>query len=250
MKKTVLIIQTGGLGDLFVCAPIAKWYADKGYLVYWPVRDIYFDMMCKYFPYACNLKIDQDYISSHYTRKLTGDWLRDDAQYLNDLAKTWHYDLVLDLADRGSQPRERAGETFEQAKYRLGKVPYDQKHKLVWQRDANAELKHYEDLVKGNKKYVLSHLVSSRNDRAVMPGTPYLVVEAVRVDGFYIPDLYFTALQAREIYCVESAVHQFLDGIVHELLDRNIKLFLLSRPTLQSGQSYTYSEHWDKSLMK
>ena len=110
-KKTCLIIQSGALGDIFIVAPIARYYADKGYLVFWPVREKFYPVM-KYFPYVVPL------LMTYETYPLTDkDWLRSDTDHL--LKITAHYDLVLNLADRGKVSMERSGENFEQMKYIL-----------------------------------------------------------------------------------------------------------------------------------
>ena len=48
MKKTLLSIKTGAYGDLFVCAPIAKFYSDIGYQVFWPVQPRFLSIIQKF----------------------------------------------------------------------------------------------------------------------------------------------------------------------------------------------------------
>lgn len=241
-KKTCLIIQSGAFGDIFIVAPIAKYYADKGYLVFWAVREPYYSIM-KYFPYVWALCMtEEQYPQIH------DDWLRSDTQHLIKLSN--HYDIVLNLADRDEKTMERGGETFEQTKYRLANVPYEYKHKLSFIRNGERENKHFQDLVGNNKEYVLAHTTSSRGDKALMPKVNYPVIEARKIEDFYIPDLFKVIINAKAIYCVESAVHQFIDGIIHEVRKRNIPRYLLSRSTLKEGKIYTLSEFWDKRYIK
>ena len=44
-----LIRQPAGLGDIIFCQKIASHYIDKGYDVYWPVVDAYYETIQKYF---------------------------------------------------------------------------------------------------------------------------------------------------------------------------------------------------------
>ncbi len=44
-----LIRQPAGLGDIIFCQKIAQHYIDKGYEVYWPIIDFYYDTVLKYF---------------------------------------------------------------------------------------------------------------------------------------------------------------------------------------------------------
>jgi hypothetical protein len=249
MKKTCLIIQSGAMGDIFIVAPIAYYYAKKGYIVFWPVRGKYYNLVTQYFPYVYAQKIDEDYIKRHYT-EFTGDWLKDDAIYLNKMASNVYYDIVLDLSDRGKVSNEKPGETFEQTKYRLAKVPYELKHHLKWRRNQDIEIVLYERFIQ-TKPYILAHLTSSHGDKAGIPRDFGMdVIEIQELPGFEIPDYYYMAIHSKEIWCVESAVHQFFDSIVHELMKNGVKLYLLSRPSLKPGESYTLSEYWDKSYMK
>jgi len=240
--KTCLIIQSGAMGDIFVVAPIAKFYFDRGYLVYWPVRSDYYETM-KYFPYINRLLVDPGKYPP-----LDRDWLRSDSMHLEKI--TGHYDLVLNLADRSMVTGQHGTETFEEYKYRKAGVPFELKHHLVWKRNMEREIRHYNDLVPEDEDYILVHTTSSRGDHTIIPETETRhKVEADKVEGFYIPDLYRVILGAKAIYCVESAIHQFIDGMINQVRAKGIPCYLLSRPTLRPGERYTKSEYWDKTYM-
>lgn len=38
-SKKLTIILSGKIGDIIICLPIAKYYYDKGYTIYWPIYD-------------------------------------------------------------------------------------------------------------------------------------------------------------------------------------------------------------------
>lgn len=252
-KKTCLIIQSGAMGDIFIVAPIARQYYLKGYLVYWPVRQKYFNFVSNYLPYVSAMLITDDKFES-----LNNDWLRSDTMHLLKIAARGHYDVVLNLADRGDKSNELSGETFEETKYRLSGIPFSFKNHLLW--DKKADRVHalkkiieetYPEILESN--YVVAHLESSHGDRTSMPEhETRTIIEITQIPGFEICDWYDIISKSVAIYCVESSVHQFIDGSIHRLLYDNPqqKFYLLSRSSLQPGQRYTKSENWDKTYMK
>ena len=64
-----LLIQPGAFGDIFLCAPIAKYYSDAGYKVDWPVTKKFLPTL-KYFPYVNPILLSEDILDQ--------DWLRSD----------------------------------------------------------------------------------------------------------------------------------------------------------------------------
>ena len=91
------------------------------------------------------------------------------------------------------------------------------KHHLTWVRNIEKENEHYNDLVGDKKEYILAHTISSYGDKAEMPEVDYPIIEANKIEGYEIPDLYKVIINARAIYCIESAVHQFIDGKIKSL---------------------------------
>jgi len=245
MKKTVLINQSGALGDIFCVAPIAKYYRKQGYIVFWPVREQFFNLVANYFPYVNALMIDKKRIDS-YTWD-TGDWLKDDSLYIHSIKQ--HYDVFLDLADRGDAPMEQGGETFEETKYRIASVPYENKHRLEFTVDYPKARRIERIFGSNTPEYVLAHLSSSHGDRAEVPkDETRSILEIVPYEDYEIPDWIFLIQGAKAFYCVESAVHQFVDGIINKV--NNKELYLLSRASLKPGECYTKSEFWNKKYMK
>jgi len=45
MTKRLGIIQSRGLGDLIIALPIAKWYADRDWEIYWPICEQFYPSM-------------------------------------------------------------------------------------------------------------------------------------------------------------------------------------------------------------
>lgn len=240
MDKNCLIIQPGAFGDIILCAPIAKIYSDNGYKVYWPITTKFLSTIQR-FEYVTPIVLDD--------RNLDPDWLRSDVIKCLEYKYDIDFDIILNLADRGPHPMaEKPGENFELCKYRLSNIPIEYKHHLSWKRNIEKENALYDSLIKENK-YILAHLESSRGDIANLPNHLSLpIVEVKPIDGFDIFDWFKIIINASEIYCVESSVHQFMDGILEHL--QNTPKYLLSRSTLGNLKRYTYSPYWKNDYLK
>ena len=68
------------------------------------------------------------------------------------------------------------------------------------------------------------------------------VVEVKPIENYNIPDWFKVFERASEIYCVESSIHQFLDGVVKHLTNNR---FLLKRPSIADNCRFTVSKNWD-----
>lgn len=234
----LMMIQPGAFGDIIVCAPIAKAYSDAGYDVYWPARKRFHHTLSK-LDYATPIELSDETISD--------DWLRDDVDKCITLYKEMGFDYALNLADRGPHPTvELPDETSDETKYRLAQIPFEKKHTLIWDRDEGAENRLY-GLVAPEEDYVLCHLNCSGptgDDGSVyLPITPsFPVVEVSEIEGYSIFDWYKVIKNAKEIYCLESSVQCFIDGIALEL---DCSKYLLSRPTWINGKA-----PWKQNLGK
>ena len=54
------IIQPGRLGDLVILLPAAKYYADRGYTVYWPIMSQYVEMFSEVIDYVTFISVSND----------------------------------------------------------------------------------------------------------------------------------------------------------------------------------------------
>tara|TARA_R100000805_G_C3612901_1_gene113799 strand:- start:665 stop:1387 length:723 start_codon:yes stop_codon:yes gene_type:complete len=240
MSNRLLLIQPGAFGDLFICAPIAKHYADLGHEVIWPTTKKYANII-GLFSYVTHLELDE--------RELHSDWLRSDTMKTLELIPQIQPDLILNLADRGPHPTaELPWEKFEETKYRLAGLDFRLKHNLEWSRNIEKENEIYDHFVGDEKDYILAHLTSSNNDKAELPkNLNKKIIELQEFKDDNIVGWYKVIKNASAIYCVESSIHCFIDGFVKTL---NCEKYLLSRPTLQRGQTYTVSNYWEKKYLK
>lgn len=230
--KTLLMVQPGPFGDIFVCATIAKWYADKGYRIFWPARKEFHSIL-NIFDYITPIFLRED--------KLHDDWLRSDVMKIIPMFDL--YDKVVNLSDRGPGPvRQMVGyENHEQYKFREAYVPFNQKYKLEWTRDKDKERVLYAHVNPDGVEYVFAHTGSSKGAKGIIPEEEKrLVIEAKEYSGYTIVDWYKIITKAKRVYCTESSFHAFIDGIYKDTQER----YLILRE--QHGSGTTISEHWDK----
>ena len=236
--KSLLLIQPGAFGDIIMCAPIAKWYSRKGYQVFWPSRRKFSELI-KQFPYVTSIILDEE---THHE-----DWLRSDVIQIYQKLYIEGFDEIVNLADRGPHPTaQQHHENFEKCKYRLAGVPFNQKHNLTWDRDKGKEDSLYEMIVEEEGEYSLVSLNTSNNENLLVPTTSKRKIFTKEVPGYSILDWYKIIQEASDIYCVESAFHHFIDGII---LDLQKPCYLLRRDAVEYGCRFTHSLHWDHSII-
>ena len=232
MKKC-LLIQPGAFGDIFLCAPIAKWYADQNYQVDWPVTKKFLPFL-QYFDYVNPIEISDE--------SLHPDWLRSDVMKI--LPMTENYDKIVNLADRGPHPTaQQPWENFELCKYRLAEVPFDEKNNLKWKRDAIKEDSLFNLLGLSPKdEYAVVHKTDSSGESATIPNINLKTIEVTPIEKYSIFDWFKVFENASEIYCIESSVHQFMDGIVNNLTPER---FILKRQCIAPNCRFTVSRNWN-----
>lgn len=233
MTFKCLIIQPGAYGDIFVCAPIAYHYHFKGHEIYWPVRKQFMDLL-SYFPYVKPILLSDG--------SLHDDWLRSDVMKILPTAN--QYDLILNLADRGPHiTTQTPNENFEQTKYRISNVPIEYKKRLVWTRNLKKEQELYDMLCGGCTEYIVVHREDSQNNKVPLPfETKLSIIDITQIGSYNIPDWFLILKRAKEIYCIESSVHQFIDGASSFIAAPK---YLLRRPQVEQGCRFTISNGWN-----
>lgn len=129
MKK-LGIIQPGRLGDIIICLPIAKWYADKGYEIIWPVDN---NIINNFIGYV-------DYVNFIPTSSLDCNEARKECSNrcntIIDLSITFpNSNPVNDsffYANKGIM-------SFDQMKYAFANVPFEEKWNLKFNRNTEVE---------------------------------------------------------------------------------------------------------------
>jgi hypothetical protein len=204
--KTIGIIQPGRLGDIFICLPIAKYYSDKGYKVYWPVM-VDFVNLCHFIAdYALFIPVTSNVYKCV-----------DEAQ---TALKDFKVTKIIDIAATfpGSNCTEEyvklgdgfGPEKFDEFKYRLAKVPFKNKWDLQYTRDLDRENEVYNLYVK-EKKYDVVSLKHSRGEANVQVLSKNQVIHIN--EKHRIVDWRKVLEGAENIVLVDSAMANFVEQL-------------------------------------
>lgn len=233
----VFIGQPGAFGDILICAPIAKHYADKGHDVYWPIGTEHLSLV-EQFSYVTPIPLPKVALVAHsdprevllISRIMMGQSLAEDmgAIYLN-------------LGDRPNTPRLE-DETVEEKKYRIAEVPFEEKCRLSWTRNKEKEDSLF-DLVAPSGAYTFSHLDQSDGASYDLEDKDDNVVRCIPMEGYNILDWYKVITEASAIYCIESSLQCFVDGLGEQIDDS--KKFLLSTQKDFTTTSDTWNRIYD-----
>lgn len=160
MKK-LGIIQPGKIGDIIICLPIAKYYYDKGYEIIWPVDRNIIDNFINYVDYVKFIPIDFDCRLAHQV-------------CFNHNCNTV-IDVSFTLPGANSHNTERylnrTYMQFDEFKYAIANVPFEEKWNLQIKRNINKEQQLYE-YFNINEPYVIVQWNGSDRRREVQFDNP------------------------------------------------------------------------------
>lgn len=147
MKKKLGLVLPGKIGDIVICLPIAKYYYDLGYDIYWPV---YIELIENFINYV-------DYVNFLPTQ--TANRITESFELLNKIGCEQIVDLS--FTSPGSWDNENTKNylsqnlrTFDEFRYYLANVDFNKKWTLKINRDFEKEEKLYYSLV-NKSKYAL-----------------------------------------------------------------------------------------------
>lgn len=147
------IIQTRGLGDIIIAAPIAQFYTELGCTVYWPVDICFFESVQSAFPSINFLSVDPNIHGGSSYEYFYGEPMR----LLNELRCNQILTLYSYLSGLDVVNQKLANSLkFDEYKYAIAKVPFNLKWKLNIKRDKKRETALKERLGI-NKHYALLH---------------------------------------------------------------------------------------------
>lgn len=197
MNKSLLIIQPGKFGDIIICLPIAKWYADKGYTVYW----------------QCPLMYHEIFRNIDYCTPVVQPY-----------AKVTE---ILDLSfGFGGAPqmwwneRQTKYDSFVTAKYDLAQVPLEERWNLQWNRNWEKENALVLRVLTGNPPWALVHpegSIGTNIKSYVTHLSPWYTFQPF--EGFNIFDWYQVIKQVDEIHCIDSSLSNFIE-VIPEFKDK------------------------------
>ena len=146
-KPRIGLIQSRGLGDIVIALPIAKWYHDRGHEVVWPIDEKFYPSFKNSADYVRFLPFKfQPSLEGFYTTPL---------KLLHENNCSTIYTLYSYLNGFPINRKDLySALTFDQYKYRISKVPFEEKWNLHIKRDPKREDYLFDKLVKQGE-YIL-----------------------------------------------------------------------------------------------
>lgn len=227
--KSVALLQPGKLGDIIICLPIAKYYHDKGYKVYWPIFSNFLEM----------LKEVVDYVTFLPTTNNVYTCVEEARRILHPLAPDRIFDIAATFP--GSTCTEeyvKLGDglkdvKFDYYKYMKCDVPFDLKWDLSFSVNEDKENKIISDLVKSDNY----DIVSITHSRGILPvqfeSKNQIIVVNENYNIFHWRKI---LANAKCIALVDSAMANFV-----EQLNLTNKKILLSKP---GHPTPTFKNNW------
>lgn len=157
-KKKLGLVQSRGLGDLVIALPIARWYADEGYDIYWPICEEFVASMDSVASWVNWIPIPADGRGLYFYDS--------PMKHLNDLGVDEAICLYQSLTGHPefTQRPEFQITGFDQIKYHIAGVPFKEKWELARciERSTIREQDLYDRVVGPSKEpYIVVHLEGS-----------------------------------------------------------------------------------------
>lgn len=195
------LIQPGKIGDIIICLPIAKWYADKGYEVIWPVDKNIINNFLGYVDYVNFLPIDFDCFVAH--------------QLCFDNACNKIIDLSFCIPGASSFNTENFLKqniySFDEYKYMLADVPLEHKWKLKLTRNLEREQQLIQSL--NSDTYILVQAASSdcKRDISINSSSASIINIDRRAESIF--DWIGAIERAKQIILIESCFSNLVDQL-------------------------------------
>lgn len=205
MKEKICIIQTGRLGDTIIALPIAKYYYDRGYSIDWAIHENHKGVF-DYVDYINELIVipkEIDMMFSVYEAYKLVDGTK--YRYVIDLSIGFPGSLVGKYTDTSFL------ETFVHVKYHLAGIDVSEKWNLKFNRNEDKEKELYQKLVE--RDYILIHNSSDDGTAIFDVDSEYQKIYFGRIEGYEIFDWYQIILNAKEVYCIDSSLCNFIDVV-------------------------------------
>jgi hypothetical protein len=126
------IVQTGAIGDIVIALPIAKWYVDRGYEVFWPVDDRHISFLQPAAPYVRFVPVHTQLFGTNTAQYflLVPFQLLANAG-VKDIFTLYSHLSGVDLGHANLSNSLK----FDEYKYAVAGVPFDEKWKLQIERN-------------------------------------------------------------------------------------------------------------------
>ena len=210
MKEPLGIVQSRGLGDLVIALPIARWFADQGRPIYWPIDEQFLTDMQAGAPWVNWVPVPYD-PPGRYFYDVPMERLRN--LKIQDILCLYQH-----LTNhRFSEERYFQYTSFDQYKYIRAGVPFLEKWNLARciTRNPEREQALKTQMVK-NPDYVAVHLEGSSAradfDRSIIP-PDWQIIEISKTPGYTLWDWLGILEGAQSIICVDSVYANLVDQL-------------------------------------
>lgn len=196
-SRKIGIIQPGRAGDILIALPIAKWYADKGFEVLWPIHSDFLSLF-DYVDYVTPIPINK---SMHICYEESKKLLHDKVARIFDLGIGF---------GRNEDGWLKSMLTFDEWKYAEAEVPFEEKQNLQITRKPQKEMALAKKLSL-QKPYTLTHSIGQS------PGNHNFqkvdAIEIKKIEDFTIFDWLSIIEGAEEIFCINSCIMNLIEGL-------------------------------------
>ena len=213
MTRRIGIIQSRGLGDLFIALPIALHYKEAGYdEILWPICEEFIPTMTACAPWVEWIGIKTDPTGHFFYRTAEANLVHRSCeeiiclyQYLSNMPQLSDPDLFPILK-------------FDQYKYATAGVPFKSKQRLseCIVRDPAAEALVYQQVVQ-QSKYIVVHLegsdVTLNLDFSAAEAAGYQVVNIREGVTDNLVNWLGVIEGAEELYLLDSSISNLVDGL-------------------------------------
>jgi len=207
------IIQSRGLGDIVIALPIAKYYADQGDEIVWPICVEFYESFKDSAPWVSWIPIETDAAGKFFLETPLQELMKAGCDPNENLYLYQYLNTRPDLTD----PEFFSLLKFDQYKYAIAGVPFGRKWRLseCITRDPARESQLTESLgVKG--EYVLVHLEGSTHRADIDLGWlseqyPAAEIIEIRARTDNIWDWISAIEAAAAVVCVDSVYANIID---------------------------------------
>lgn len=227
--KRLGIIQPGKIGDIIVCLPIARYYSNKGYKVFWPVDKNIISNFVGYCDYVEFIPID---FHCDIARQvcLKQCW----CNHLLDLSFTlpgsW------DNFNTKYYKENESTIKFDQLKYEIADIPFEEKWNLQITRNESKEKELFLQLNPTKEEYVVVQWRGSDYFKQIkiqdIDNIKQIEVQPITNSVF---DWIYVLEKAKGFVLVDSSVA----NLVEQLKLPQPKMFLARQPARP-----THNQHW------
>ncbi len=202
--QTIGIIQPAKIGDILICLPIAQYFAKQHIKIYWPITAPIFNMFERHVNYVNFLPVNNniDTMISESLKILTT---------YKQLKLAFYFPNTIETSEEFSNQYKYS---FDEFKYFLANVPFNEKWNLKIQRNIEREQALYNKLIT-NPNYIVYHNRASDyhvNYKLDVGNKDYDIIEITdQTDDIF--DWIMILEHAKKLILIESCFSNLVDQL-------------------------------------